>query len=109
MKRLTPLLLACLIIVGCVGASHDRQTIEYRPQPDGTTNVVKTTEHTGMHSWLSTTALKGFSEITKDGTNGYSRSVRVTDTSTDISAQVGTIVDAAVTAAVSAAAKGVKP
>jgi len=107
--KLTPLLLACFLIVGCVGASHRRETTEYRLQPNGTTNVVKLVEYTKMHSYLSTTALKGFSESTHDGTNGYSRSVRVADTTTDISAQIGTIVDSAVTAAVSAAAKAAKP
>jgi hypothetical protein len=70
--KLTPLLLACLLIVGCASAVHTRTTA----------NGV--TEKTSIHTFLSTTAIKGFSESTRDGsgTNGYSRTVRVSDAGT---------------------------
>lgn len=111
MKILVPVFAVALIATGCVSATHVRETVEFRPGPNGT--VVKTTqtEKTSLHSKFSGTALKGFTEITFDGsgTNRYSRTVKVQDTSTDISSQLAPIIDSAIQAAVAAAAKAAKP
>lgn len=103
------LLLVPILVGGCVGAIHRREITEYRLQPDGTTNVVHTVEYTKMHSSLSTTALKGFKETTRDGTNGYARSVGVNDTTTDISAQIKDIAQSVAEGVAAGLAKGVKP
>ena len=55
---------------GCASAVHTR------------TAANGVTEKTSIHTFLSTTAIKGFSESLKDGTNGYSRTVRVSDAGT---------------------------
>ena len=107
-KPLLPVLVLAVAVSGCMGASHSRTITEYIRQPDGSTNIVKTVEYTKLHSTLSTTALKGFSEITKDGTNGYSRAVKVQDTSTDISAQIGVIAHDVAAGVAEGMAKGAK-
>ena len=108
MKSILAVLVLAVAVSGCVGASHSRTITEYIHQPDGSTNIVNTVEYTKLHSTLSTTALKGFSEITKDGTNGYSRAVKVQDTSTDISAQIGAIAHDVAAGVAEGMAKGAK-
>lgn len=99
MKKLVLVTLAASLTAGCASAKHTR------------TQANGATETTSIHTFLSATAIKGFSETTWDGTgtNRYSRTVKVADTSTDISSQLAPLIDSAVQAAVSAAVKGAKP
>jgi hypothetical protein len=84
---------------GCASAVHTRTTAN---------GVV---EKTSIHTFLSTTAIKGFSESTRDGsgTNGYLRTVRVSDagTQTEIEKLQG-LGEAIARGATEGAAKGAK-
>jgi hypothetical protein len=100
MKLLIPCLALALLGTGCASAVHTRTA------PNGVT------DKTSIHTFLSTTAIKGFSETTWDGTgtNRYSRAVRVSDAGTQTEIEkLGPLIDSAVSAAVQAAIKGAKP
>lgn len=94
-------LIACAVaLCGCVGGKHERVNA------DGSREVTK------FHSFLSTTAVKGLSDATKEtaGTNSYSRTFRLTDggTQTEIE-KLAPLLESISKGAAEGAAKGVKP
>lgn len=95
-------ILAALAVIttGCASASYDRKLSDGSEQK------------TSIHTFLSTTAIKNFSESIKDGTgtNSYSRSVRVADAATQTEIEkLGPLLEAAMKGVAEGAVKGAAP
>ena len=101
MKRSLPILLiTSLIGAGCASATY------HRTLADGSE------QKTSIHTFLSTTAIKNFSESIKDGTgtNAYSRSVRVADAATQTEIEkLGPLLESAMKGVAEGAVKGAAP